>query len=79
MDRSSFLPINPFNYEEWKMKMPIFLKRKRIFGITMGTEKKPMVYYASMYLLIFLIRSYLPNHQLKSELHWNDYLARKIT
>ena len=24
------------------MKMPIFLKRKCIFGITMGTETKPL-------------------------------------
>ena len=42
MDRSSFLPINPFNYEEWKMKMPIFLKRKHIFGITTGTKREPL-------------------------------------
>ena len=42
MDRRSFLPINPFNYEEWKLKMPIFLKRKCIFGITTGTEMEPL-------------------------------------
>ena len=41
-DQSSFLPINPFNYEEWKLKTPIFLKRKRIFGITMGAEMEPL-------------------------------------
>ena len=79
MDQSSTPLLTPFNYDEWKMKMINILKRKRIFEITMGTEKKPMVYYVSMYLLIFLITSCLPNHQLKSELHWKDYLARKIT
>ena len=94
MDRSSVPLLTPFNYDEWKMKMMDFLKRKRLFKITMGTETKPllddektngltymtkpMVFHVSLFLLIFLIRSYLSNHQMKSGLHWKDYLARKM-
>ena len=43
MDRSSVPLVTPFNYDEWKMKMMNFLKRKRLFEITMGIETKPLL------------------------------------
>ena len=43
MDRSSVPLLTPFNYDEWKMKMMIFLKRKRLFEITMGIETEPLL------------------------------------
>ena len=43
MDRSLVPLLTPFNYDEWKMKMMNFLKRKRLFEITMGTEAEPLL------------------------------------
>ena len=43
MDRSSVPLLAPFNYDEWKMKMMDFLKRKHIFRIIMGTETEPLL------------------------------------
>ena len=72
MDRSLVPLLTPFNYDEWKMKMKNFLKRKRLFEITMGIETEPlldaekpkwlkkydkaMVFCVCLFLLIFLIR-----------------------
>ena len=43
MDRRSVPLLTPFNYDEWKTKMKNFLKRKRLFEITMGTETEPLL------------------------------------
>ena len=43
MNRRSVPLLTPFNYDEWKMKMMNFLKRKHIFEITMGIDTKPLL------------------------------------